>query len=57
MSVPKNALNKWEKVHEFALGLPVALRDEAAHAHFAGRGIRRIRPGKAGWVRVPLDAR
>jgi len=57
VSVPKNALNKWEKVHEFALGLPVTLRDEAAHAHFAGRGIRRIRPGKAGWVHVPLDAR
>ncbi|WP_185124273.1 hypothetical protein [Streptomyces sp. TLI_185] len=55
--MPKNALNKWENVREFALGLPVKLRDEAAHAYLAGRGMRRIRPGRAGWVRVPLDAR
>ncbi|WP_159403690.1 hypothetical protein [Streptomyces sp. NRRL S-646] len=57
MSVPRSALKKWGKVREFALGLPVKLRDEATHAYLAGRGIRRIRPGKADWVRVPLDAR
>lgn len=41
MAVPRNALKKWEKVREFALGLP--------GAEPAGYGL-----GKAGWVRVPL---
>lgn len=27
MTVPRNALKKWEKVHEFALGLPGAVEE------------------------------
>ncbi|AZQ38926.1 MmcQ/YjbR family DNA-binding protein [Streptomyces cyaneochromogenes] len=44
MAVPRNALKKWEKAREFALGLPGATEAHAAEPHIdEDRGARRSR--------------
>ncbi|WP_345655759.1 hypothetical protein [Streptomyces siamensis] len=50
MAVPKSALKKWEKVREFALGLPHAHALTSPGAEPAAYG-----PGGSGWVRIPLE--
>ncbi|GAA4318201.1 hypothetical protein GCM10023086_41560 [Streptomyces venetus] len=51
MAVPRNALKKWEKAREFALGLPDAV-EEFPWGEPAGYGL-----GKAGWVGIPLEGK
>ncbi|MEV0179150.1 hypothetical protein AB0I54_07565 [Streptomyces sp. NPDC050625] len=51
MAVSSNALKKWEKAREFALGLPGTVEEfpwDESVAKVNGLG-------RAGWVRIPLQ--